>query len=57
MERGMSKNMQDTQVKEKVENRSTETSVRQAVAKSRFDEAEYQRWSEKLRSASAPKDK
>ena len=53
----MSKNMQDTQVKEKVENRSTETSVRQAVAKSRFDEAEYQRWSEKLRSASAPKDK
>jgi hypothetical protein len=49
--------MQDTQVQETKDSRSMETSVSQAVAKSRFDEAEYQRWSEKLRSAAASKDK
>ena len=53
----MSKIMQDTQVKETTESRSVETPVSQAVTKSRFDEAEYQRWSEKLRSAAASKDK
>jgi hypothetical protein len=49
--------MPDTQVQETTESRSMETSGSQAVAKSRFDEAEYQRWSEKLRSANSPKDK
>jgi hypothetical protein len=34
-----------------------EASVSQAAPKSRFDEAEYQRWAEKLRSAASPKDK
>ena len=49
--------MQETQVKETTESRSMEASVNQVAPKSRFDEAEYQRWAEKLRIAASPKNK
>jgi hypothetical protein len=45
--------MQDTQVKERSESQATETPVRPTTTKSRFDDAEYERWSEKLRSAAS----
>jgi len=56
MERGLAKNMQETQVKEISESKVTESQVRQTIPKSSFDDAEYQRWTEKLRSATS-KDK
>jgi hypothetical protein len=48
--------MPDTQIKETSESHSVETPVRQPIPKSRFDDAEYRRWTEKLQSASS-KDK
>jgi len=53
---GINQIMQDAQIKEKSPSHSTETQVQQQTVKSRFDDAEYKRWSEKLRSG-APKDK
>jgi len=41
--------MQDTQVAERAENQQKEASVRQSTAKSQFDDAEYERWSQNLR--------
>jgi hypothetical protein len=49
-------NMQETQVKERPESQATETSV-QGSAQSRFNNAEYERWSEKLRNRNRSKDK
>jgi hypothetical protein len=49
----MSRNMEDTQVKERIESQPTDTPVRGLTPISRFDDAEYERWSEKLRSASS----
>jgi hypothetical protein len=45
--------MQDTQVKGTSESQPTETPVRHSTPKSRFDDAEYERWSEKLRNTSS----
>jgi hypothetical protein len=43
--------MEDTQVKERSETQPTDTSVQRLIPISRFDDAEYERWSEKLRNA------
>jgi hypothetical protein len=48
--------MQDAQVKEKSAIQPTQTRIQQPTPKSRFDDAEYKRWSEKLRGGAA-KDK
>jgi hypothetical protein len=45
----MSPIMQDTQIEERAENQQKEASVRQSAAKSQFDDAEYERWSQNLR--------
>jgi len=45
----MSPIMQDTQVEEREEIQLKEASVRQSTSKSRFDDIEYERWSENLR--------
>jgi hypothetical protein len=47
----MRKNMQDTQVKTRTENQQAGTTVQESKSKSRFDDAEYERWSEKLRAS------
>jgi hypothetical protein len=41
--------MQDTQIEERAETQQNESSVRQSTAKSQFDDAEYERWSQNLR--------
>jgi hypothetical protein len=41
--------MEDTQVKERSESQPTDAPVQQLTPISRFDDAEYERWSEKLR--------
>jgi hypothetical protein len=43
--------MEDTQVKSRSENQPADTPVQVPNLKSRFDDAEYARWSEKLRAA------
>jgi hypothetical protein len=43
--------MQDTQVKTQSENQTTEAPVQQSISVSRFDDAEYARWCEKLRNS------
>jgi hypothetical protein len=48
--------MQDTQVKTRSESQQMETPVQESIPISRFDDAEYARWSEKIRN-SAPKGK
>ena len=40
--------MQNTQVEARPENKSKGAPVRIVLSKSRFDDAEYKRWSEKL---------
>jgi hypothetical protein len=45
--------MQDTQVEERSESQPTDTPVQRLTPISRFDDAEYERWSEKIRSASS----
>jgi hypothetical protein len=47
--------MEDTQVKTSSESRPKETSVQAPKSKSRFDDAEYARWSEKLRASRSKK--
>jgi hypothetical protein len=47
----MSQKMQDTQVKTRTENEQVGTAVQGSKSKSRFDDAEYERWSEKLRAS------
>jgi hypothetical protein len=49
--------MQDTQVKTMTENQTAEIPVQQSIPVSRFDDAEYERWSEKIRSASSKANK
>jgi hypothetical protein len=50
---GEGSKMQDTQVKEEAQSQSTDTPVHQTTLKSRFDDAEYERWCEKLRNAAS----
>jgi hypothetical protein len=45
--------MQDTQVKEESQIQQTDTPVHRLTPISRFDDAEYERWSEKIRSAAS----
>lgn len=47
--------MEDTQVKTGSERQPKVTSVQVPKVKSRFDDAEYARWSEKLRASRAKK--
>jgi hypothetical protein len=47
----MSQNMEDTQVKARVESQLTDAPVSESRSNSRFDDAEYERWSEKLRAS------
>jgi hypothetical protein len=49
--------MQDTKVEVTSESQPTDKPVRGARSKSSFDDAEYERWSEKLRSRSNSRDK
>jgi hypothetical protein len=50
--------MQDTQVVDvKPENLQTETPIQGSTPKSRFNEAEYERWSENLRKKARSKGK
>jgi hypothetical protein len=43
--------MEDTQVKARAETQPIETPVKESRSNSRFDDAEYERWSEKLRAS------
>jgi len=43
--------MEETQVKTQPESQPKVTAVQETRMKSRFDDAEYERWSEKLRSS------
>jgi hypothetical protein len=45
--------MQDTQVEEAPQIQPTDAPVQRLTPISRFDDAEYERWSEKIRSASS----
>jgi hypothetical protein len=47
--------MQDTQVEERVESQEKESPVRESAAKSRFNDAEYERWSQNLRNKTKSK--
>jgi hypothetical protein len=47
--------MEDTQVKTSSERRPKDTSVQVPKSKSSFDDAEYARWSEKLRAGRSKK--
>jgi len=47
----MSQDMQNTQVKVRTESQPTDTAVQVSASKSKFDDAEYERWSEKLRAS------
>jgi hypothetical protein len=53
----MCQNMEDTHVKASSEIQPKDTPVQGERSKSRFDDAEYERWSEKLRSRSNSKGK
>jgi hypothetical protein len=41
--------MQDTQVAERAANEQKEERAQEVITKSRFDDAEYERWSQNLR--------
>jgi hypothetical protein len=43
--------MQDTQVKMTTESQTNEAPLQQSIPVSRFDDAEYERWCEKLRNS------
>jgi hypothetical protein len=45
--------MEDTQIEEIPQIQAPETPVQRLTPISRFDDAEYERWSEKIRSASS----
>jgi hypothetical protein len=47
--------MENTQVKTSSESQPKVTTVRMTASKSRFDDAEYARWSEKLRAGRSKK--
>ena len=49
--------MQDTQVEERTENREKEETMRASALKSSFNDAEYERWSQNLRSKANSKNK
>ena len=49
--------MQETQLEAKPENVVKEQSIQSSTLKSRFDDAEYERWSETLRNRNASKSK
>jgi hypothetical protein len=49
--------MQDTQVMEKAEVMEKESSDRNSKANSRFNDAEYERWSENIRKRAGSKNK
>jgi hypothetical protein len=53
----MSPNMQDTQIEEKSESQPTAKPVQGSGSQSKFNDAEYERWSETLRSRASSKDK
>jgi hypothetical protein len=47
--------MQETQVEERAESREKETPARGSTLKSRFNDAEYERWSQNLRNRTRSK--
>jgi hypothetical protein len=49
--------MQETQVEVKPENLAKEQPIQSSTLKSRFDDAEYERWSETLRNRNTSKGK
>jgi len=49
--------MEDTQLKTRSESQQTDTPVQGSKSKSSFNNAEYERWSEKLRSRNGSKNK
>jgi hypothetical protein len=53
----MRQNMQDTQLNAKPEGESTKIPDRRPTAESKFNESEYERWSEKLRNMGHSKGK
>jgi hypothetical protein len=55
--RRKSQDMQNSQVKVKVEEQQVHTPVPASSLKSRFNDAEYERWSEKIRSRHGSKNK
>ena len=51
----MNQTMQETQLQSKPENLTKEQSIQSSTHKSRFNDAEYERWSETLRNRNASK--
>jgi hypothetical protein len=49
--------MENTQVSEKVQTQSVPAPVQSASSKSRFNDAEYERWSAKLKNRNSSKGK
>jgi hypothetical protein len=55
--RRKSQDMQNAQVKEKIQAVPVQTPVQSSTTKSRFNDAEYERWNEKIRNRNGSKNK